>query len=133
MIKMTGKAANLHEYRFFSPKSLTMVVAYSTWARDYAKWLEGEDWVKSFEVNIPLDRRRYDTVLPADIRKAYFDTDWLTDFKIVTNDSRTLIREIVTRAQMKKRSCVEKIEFSRRYWKNTDIDGWGVVIMGDAA
>mgnify|MGYP005752476089 FL=1 len=133
MIKMTGKAANLHEYRFFSPKSLTMVVAYSTWARDYAKWLEGEDWVKSFEVNIPLDRRRYDTVLPADIRKTYFDTDWLTDFKIITNDSRTLIREIVTRAQMKKRSCVEKIEFSRRYWKNTDIDGWGVVIMGDDA
>ena len=133
MIKMTGKTANLHEYRFFSPKSLTMVVAYSTWARDYAKWLEEEDWVKSFEVNIPLDRRQYDTVSPADIRKAYFDTDWLTDFKIVTNDSRTLIREIVTRAQMKKRSCVEKIEFSRRYWKNTDIDGWGVVIMGDGA
>lgn len=25
---MTGKTTNLHEYRFFSPKSLSMVIAY---------------------------------------------------------------------------------------------------------
>ena len=128
---MTGKTTNPHEDRFFSPKSLSMVIAYSTWARDYAKWLEGEDWVKSFEANIPLDRRRYGSVLPADIRKVYFDTDWMSDFRIITTDGRTLIREVATRAQLSKRSSLEKLEFSRRYWKNTDIDSWGIVIMGD--
>lgn len=123
--------SKLHEYRIFSQKCLKMIITYSTWARDYAKWLEHEPCVDTYEANIPLNMQRFKYIPAIGIRSEYFDYTWMTDFKITTTDGRVLIRELATKSQLQRRMFVERLEFSRRYWKTLDISEWKIVILED--
>lgn len=61
-----------------------MLCVHSKEAREYARILEEDEQVKSFEVGYPLDQNRYTYVNPLDIRKDYFATQWITDFVLQT-------------------------------------------------
>lgn len=49
------------DIQFYSEKGGVMVKVHSKPARDYAKWLEGEAWVESYEAACPWDLTRYPT------------------------------------------------------------------------
>lgn len=119
------------DIRFYSEKNEEIVCLHSQRARDYAKGLEQEVWVQSYEANVPLDPARFVHVPRVDIRADYFDGGWTTDFLLHRPDGRKEIRELASRDQLTKRAYLERLELSRRYWAALDVDAWKVVIIDD--
>ena len=115
---------------FRSDKNEKVICVHSREAREYARLLEQEPEVVSYEACQELDRERYQFVSPIDIRKDYFDTAWATDFVLHFADGSIGIREIATEAMLAKRANIEKLEFSRRYWSVSEsVKDWRIVIM----
>ena len=46
------------DIRFYSNKNGDIVCLHSKWARNYARWLEEQAWVQSYQVGCPLDAGR---------------------------------------------------------------------------
>ena len=106
-----------------------MVCLHSPTARDYAKYLEKQPWVESYEVGAPLSEELYCHISPVGIRGLYFKTSWVSDFLLHFADGRRGIRELVRADNLQKASTVERLEFSRRYWTATDVDKWKIVLV----
>lgn len=106
------------DIRFFSEKNGRMVCVHIKEAREYTRWLECQSWVVSYECNV----ERYQYVNPIDIRKEYFSTQWGSDFLLHYADGRIAVREIVSPQDLDRRAVLERLEFSRRYWKSLDVD-----------
>lgn len=125
---MERSDARTRDIRFFSEKNGDIVVLHSKWARDYAKWLEEQPWVQSYEASCHLDADIMGRISRAGIRTDYLQTGWATDFLICCADGRKVVRELILKEQLKKKACVERLELSRRYWAATDTE-WMVVIV----
>ena len=119
------------DIRFFSGKNNQIICIHSKWARDYAKYLEQQPWVQSYQAVVPLEPDYMQYVSPIDIRSLYFKSEWATDFLIRFVDGRKGVRELVHREDLTKRAMVERLELSRRYWAVRDIDEWKVVLVDD--
>lgn len=117
------------DIRFFSNKNDQIICIHSKWARDYAKYLEQQPWVQSYQAVVPLEPDYMQYVSPVDIRSLYFKSEWATDFLIRFVDGRKGVRELVHREDLTKRAMVERLELSRRYWAVRDIDEWKVVLV----
>ena len=117
------------DIRFFSSKNDKIICIHSKWARDYAKYLEQQPWVQSYQAVVPLEPDYMQYVSPIDIRSLYFKSEWATDFLIRFVDGRKGVRELVHREDLTKRAMVERLELSRRYWAVRDIDEWKVVLV----
>ena len=120
------------DINFYSEKNGKMICLHSRQARDYAKYLEVQSWVEHYEAGVPLSQKLYVHISPVGIRSAYFQVPWVSDFLIYFADGRKGIRELVSAGGLQRKNIVEKLEFSRRYWAATDIDGWKVVILPEA-
>ena len=116
------------DIRFYSPKNNEVVCLHSKWARDYAKWLEEQPWVQSYQARCPLDADIISRISRAGIRTDYLQAEWATDFVLRYADGHKGVRELILREQLKKKAYVERLELSRRYWAVTDTE-WMVVIM----
>lgn len=116
------------DIRFYSSKNGDIVCLHSKWARDYAKWLETQPWVQSYEAGCPLDSDIMGRISRAGIRTDYMQAGWATDFLICYADGHKGVRELVQQQQLKKKAYVERLELSRRYWAATDTE-WMVVIV----
>ena len=116
--------------RFYSQKNNEIVCLHSKWARDYARWLETQPWISSYEAGLPLDTDIIARVSRAGIRADYLQTEWTTDFVLRYADGRKGVRELIQRQQLKKKAYVERLELSRRYWTTTDTE-WMVVIVDE--
>lgn len=104
------------------------------WSKDerlYAKSLEEQENVKSYEAGVLLDMGRYVHISPVDIRRDYFKERWTSDFLLEYADGRKGIRELVFSSNLKKRAVIERLEFSRRYWKVLNIEDWKAVVIGE--
>ena len=101
----------------------------SSLVADYAKYLEKQPWVESYEAGAPLSEELYCHVSPVGIRGLYFKTSWESDFLLHFADGRRGIRELVREDSLQKASTAERLEFSRRYWAATDVDEWKVVLV----
>ena len=110
------------DIQFFSKKNGGMVCLHSPAARDYAKYLEGQPWIESYEAGAPLSEE-------LGIRSLYFKTPWVSDFLLHYADGRRGVRELVREDTLQKASTIERLEFSRRYWAATDVDEWKVVLL----
>ena len=117
------------DIQFYSEKNSRMVCLHSSAARDYAKYLEKQPWVESYEAGAPLSEELYCHVSPVGIRGLYFKTSWESDFLLHFADGRRGIRELVREDSLQKASTAERLEFSRRYWAATDVDEWKVVLV----
>ena len=113
MDKSGGKRRDI---TFRSEKNGKVMCVHSREAREYARILESDDMVVSYEACQSLDKERYQFVSPIDIRKDYFDVEWATDFVLHFADGSIGIREVAIEAMLAKRANIEKLEFSRRYW-----------------
>lgn len=115
--------------KFLSEKNGIVVKVLTQYARKYADVIESMPNVKSYETLKILDKDRYNFINTVDIRKEYFDADWQTDFVLYYNDGSIGIRELVLYDFLYKRSTIEQLEMSRRYWMSTDIRDWKVVVI----
>lgn len=97
MDKAGGKRRDIS---FRSDKNGKVVCVHSRESREYARILETEKLVVSYETCHLLDKERYQFVSPLDIRKDYFEIEWATDFVIHYADGTMGIREIVTEAPL---------------------------------
>ncbi len=114
---------------FYSGKNENMIIAYSQEVRDYAGLLENNSDIRSYEVYAPLSEDLYKNINPIDIRKAYFEEKWTSDFLLHYMDDTLGVRELVWKEGLNKRSVIEQIEFSRRYWSLKNIKDWKLVIL----
>lgn len=130
---MNKAKTKCREIHFRSGKNGKVLCVHSAAERAYAKLLEEELSVVSYEACAELDRERYPFVNPLGIRKGYFDTDWTSDFVIHFMDGSIGIRELVSFEDLAKRAELEKLEFSRRYWAAEKIRSWKIVIMEKGA
>ena len=106
-----GKAGiKPRDIRFFSGKNNQIICIHSKWARDYAKHLEQQPWVQSYQAVVPLEPDYMQYVSPVDIRSLYFQSEWATDFLIMFADGRKGVRELAHRADLAKRAMVEGVE-----------------------
>ena len=127
MDKAVGKRRDIN---FRSEKNGKVMCVHSREAREYARILETDELVVSYEACQSLDRERYQFVNPVDIRRDYFDVEWATDFVLHFADGSTGIREIATETMLSKRANIEKLEFSRRYWSGSEsVRDWKIVLM----
>ena len=117
------------DIQFYSEKGGVMVKVHSKPARDYAKWLEGEAWVESYEAACRWDMTRFPHIDRIGIRPAYFETEWASDFLLRYADGMVGVRELVTDGQLQKKADLEKLELSRRYWAVLDVSDWKVVVI----
>lgn len=117
------------EIRFYSDKNNEMICAHTIEARNFAKWLEMQPDVASYQIHVPLDKSRYDNINRAGVRQSYFKEDWRTDFLVVNTDGVQQVRELVTPEQLQKRAAIEQLEFSRRYWGVMNIMDWKIVLL----
>lgn len=117
------------DIQFFSEKNGGMVCLHSPTARDYAKYLEEQPWVVSYEAGTPLSEICTCHISPVGIRNLYFKTSWESDFLLHFADGRRGIRELAREDSLQKASTAERLEFSRQYWAATDIDEWKVVLV----
>lgn len=126
MDKSKGKWRDI---TFRSSKNQSVVCVHSKEAREYAKILENDPKVETYEVNVPLDMEKYQYVNTIDIRKSYFEIAWATDFVLHYVDGNFGIREIIAETGLSKRAEIEKLEFSRRYWSSSKAVDWKIVII----
>lgn len=127
MNKAVGKWRDIS---FRSEKNQKVVCVHSREAREYARVLESDELVVTYEACYKLDLERYQFINPIDIRKDYFEIEWATDFVLHFADGTMGIREIVTEAMLSKRANIEKLEFSRRYWSSSEsVKDWKIVVM----
>lgn len=128
---MEKAGVRTRDIQFFSAKNQKMICVHSRQARDFAKHLEEQPWVSSYETCVPLQMDKLPNVNPVDIRRDYLSTGWTTDFLVHTADGRTTVREFVDARDFAKKSVMEKLELSRRYWSALDISEWKLVISGE--
>ena len=111
---MEREGIKTRDIRFFSQKNQQMVCVHSRQAR-----------------GVLLDMGRYVHISPVDIRRDYFKERWTSDFLLEYADGRKGIRELVFSSNLKKRAVIERLEFSRRYWKVLNIEDWKAVVIGE--
>ncbi|MEF9954363.1 MAG: hypothetical protein RR785_03765 [Clostridium sp.] len=126
---MDKSGTKRRDISFYSDKNQGVVCVHSREAREYARILEQDETVMSYEVGYVLEKERYQFVSPLDIRKDYFSTEWQTDFVLHYEYETIGIREITTEVSLTKRATIEKLEFSRRYWSASEAADWKIVVM----
>jgi len=117
--------------KYMSVKNGRMMIVHSDDARNYARALEEDEKVKSYEVDAIIDVEALQHINTVDIRGSYFDIEWLTDFLITYVDGTVAVREIVKKNRLSARPVIEKLELSRRYWGMLNINNWKIVLVGD--
>jgi len=118
------------DIKFCSKKNGAMILVHSEEARSYAKYLEENSDVASYETCKALISDRLNNLQKTDIRGEYFKQNWASDFYINFEDSTIAVREIIRSSTLTKRADIEKLELSRRYWASLGISNWKIVIVG---
>lgn len=114
---------------FRSEKNDKTLCVHMENARAYARLLEQDESVSSYAVGVVLDVGKFPFVSRIDIRKEYFTGDWASDFVIRYADGSIGVREFVTEEMLAKRSVIEKLELSRRYWSISKASNWKIVLI----
>lgn len=121
------------EIRFNSPKCDRIICVNSYAEQEYAKKLEADEQVESFEENYPLDQQHFQNINPVGIRSSYFTQEWKTDFLIHKRDSSLSVRELVRADELTKATTLEQLELSRRYWEVAGVSDWRIVLVQEGA
>lgn len=80
---------------FRSEKNQKVACVHSAMTREYARVLEQDPEVVSYEACYGLDMERYQYVDPVDIRKDYFSVEWMTNFVVSFSDGRMGILKLI--------------------------------------
>lgn len=126
---MDKTESKYRDIQFYSEKNETLMSVHSRDAKIYTDLLEASPHVMKYKCILPLEPGFMEEVSRLGIRPVYFETAWASDFWIENTDGTTGIREVVLMVNLIKRATIEKLELSRRYWKQLDVDDWKIVVM----
>lgn len=112
---MRKKKGSGREITFFSKKCGCVISVFGSETRALAEKLENDGGVLRYESGIPLLINPSEIPLIG-IRTSYLKEDWVSDFSVETIEGEILIIEAIAESKLKKKSEVEKLELSRRYW-----------------
>lgn len=124
---MFKKDAKTREITFSSPKNAAIRSVRSKAMRTVASLLEKDEKVIRYETGIPIDTTLIQDV--TGLRPAYLNEKWISDFRIYFNDGSIKIWEVLEEAQSEKKSALEQLEISRRFWKNQNVNGWDIILV----
>jgi len=88
----------------------------------YARQLDSEESVVSFEVNVQLNDNA-GTLNDLGLADTY-----TTDFVLTLTDGTQAVREAVYRQHLSRPSVAALLESSKRYWTSKGISDWGIII-----
>lgn len=125
---MTKKEEKKRAITFYSQKNKQVMTVRSECAKQYAMQLEEDEAVTAYETGVLVESPQTKIDLTGFRRNAVAE-DWLSDFLVIYGETPTIV-EVVEEEQLeKKRSCSERLELSRRYWKEMGMPNWKVVVM----
>lgn len=125
---MTKKEEKKRAITFYSQKNKQVMTVRSECAKQYAMQLEEDEAVTAYETGVLVESPQTKIDLTGFRRNAVAE-DWLSDFLVICGETLTIV-EVVEEEQLeKKRSCSERLELSRRYWKEMGMPNWKVVVM----
>lgn len=125
---MTKKEEKKRAITFYSQKNKQVMTVRSECAKQYAIQLEEDEAVTAYETGVLVESPQTKIDLTGFRRNAVAE-DWLSDFLVIYGETPTIV-EVVEEEQLeKKRSCSERLELSRRYWKEMGMPNWKVVVM----
>lgn len=126
---MDKTESKYRDIQFYSEKNKSLMSVHSKDAKAYADLLEASPHVVKYKCILPLDPGFMEEISRLGIRPECFGIAWASDFWIENADGTTGIREVVSVAQLVKKSAIQKLELSRRYWKQLDVDDWKIVVI----
>lgn len=125
---MTRKDEKKRSITFFSQKNKCAITVQSECAKQFAMQLEQDESVTAYETNVVIESLP-DKIDMTGFRRSQVAQTWLSDFLVMRGEAPTII-EVVEEEQLeKKRACSERLELSRRYWKEAGMPNWRVAIL----
>lgn len=124
---MKKKDAKMREISFSSKKNVAIRSVHSKAMRIVAELLENDERVVRYETNIKIDTSLITDVVG--IRPAYLNEEWTSDFRIYYEDGNIVVWEVLEESQSEKKSALEQLEVSRRFWKNQSINDWNIILV----
>lgn len=124
--KMQKKDAKTREITFSSKKNAAIRSVHSKAMRTVAELLENDEDVIRYETGIEIDTSLISDV--TGIRPAYLDEKWISDFRIYYEDGSVRVWEVLEESQSEKKSALEQLEVSRRFWKNQNVNDWNIIL-----
>lgn len=125
---MTKKEEKKRAITFYSQKNKQVMTVRSECAKQYAMQLEEDEAVTAYETGVLVESPQTKIDLTGFRRNAVAE-NWLSDFLVICGETPTIV-EVVEEEQLeKKRSCSERLELSRRYWKEMGMPNWKVVVI----
>jgi len=118
------------DIKFKSEKNGGIQLVHSQQARQFAQMLEQDPLVARYVTGKEMDPIRLQQIQKTDIRGAYFQEQWESDFFIIYEDGTMAVREMIALENLEKMPEIEKLELSRRYWQSCGVTDWKVVVGG---
>ena len=97
------------------PKCKNIFYAYNDLQLKYGELLSKRNDVQEFKANVKLDGFS-------------LGDSYTTDFVIITNDGKTVIRECVYKDKILKPLTIKLLDASREYWIARGFKDWGIVV-----
>ncbi len=97
-------------------KCVGICKTYNELQTKFAKRLEEDENVVSFECNVPIEDEKLS------------DGVYTTDFVIHTANGDVAVRECVFRKNIMKMKTAKLLDVSREYWLVKGVKDWGIVI-----
>jgi len=102
--------------KFNLTKCNGICVSYNELQTKFAKRLEEDETVVSFECNVPIEDEKL------------ADGVYTTDFVIHTANGDIAVRECVFRKNIMKMKTAKLLDVSREHWLVKGVKDWGIVI-----
>ncbi len=121
------KNANTREITFYSQKCKSVVSVFGKAAKSLADKLENDENILHYTSKIAFETNASGIPIIG-IRQSYIKEQWLSDFSVELIDGAIYIIEAIDAEDLKKKSEVEKLELSRRYWNSKGIK-WKLYVV----
>lgn len=124
---MFKKNAKTREITFSSQKNMAIRSVRSKAMRMIAARFEKDENVIRYETGIPIEPM----LIPdtTGLRPAYLEEKWISDFRVYYEDGSIKIFEVLEEAQSEKKSALEQLEISRRFWKIQNVNEWKIILV----
>ena len=120
---MEKKDQRTRTITLFSKKNNEIRTVRSKSAKKVATYLEKETDVTHYDSNVEMNLIEGE-ISSIGIRPSYMKESWITDFVVNMRDGSTMIIEVADAVELQKKSIIERLEISRRYWQQNRVNKW---------
>ena len=119
---------NKRTIRFYSEKEKQILTVFNEPAYIYSMNLETDDMISNYKIAVELNKSQFIHIDTVGLRNEMFNQNWYSDFLIQYDDGSLAVRELLDKNKINYLKELRKLEFSRRYWKQQNINDWKIVL-----